>query len=61
MLKYGTYIIYKCKKCKKEITVPLHQDGEMELEKSAENCGHDWEKIGESSDVQSDNKESKNV
>jgi hypothetical protein len=50
--KYGTYIIYRCKHCKKTVNVPLHMEHCPQLEKYANFCTHEWEKIGEFKDAE---------
>lgn len=47
MIKYGTYIIFKCKNCDDETEVALHLKNNLELEKRASYCIHSWEEIGE--------------
>ena len=58
MIKYGTYIIYECKHCHWQVTIPLHQKNNPQLEKYASYCTHDWEIIGEIDEQQIDEEKS---
>ncbi len=41
--KYGTFVVFKCKHCKKIDRVPYHLKNSAPLEKFASYCTHEWE------------------
>ncbi len=48
MIKYGTYIVYRCTAgCNHTVEIPLHLENNPPLEKYASFCTHEWVKEGE--------------
>ena len=58
MIKYGTYVVFKCVNCEWEIEIPFHQKDSPQLEKYASYCTHEWEDI---TNAKANEKESTNV
>jgi len=61
MIKYGTYVVYRCNKCKKEVEIPYHLLDQPPLEKYASYCEHGWEKIGDKIYNEDDTEKSENL
>lgn len=44
MIKYGAQVIYKCKKCKRQIACGLNDNNHPDFFENKAKCKHEWER-----------------